>query len=157
MQEKNIPNNIEAEQSVLGCMFLTKYARDKALEMLTPEHFYLAANSKIFGVMVDLNEKGIPIDTTTVTDELENRGLLKEIGDIEYLAKIINSVATAANVDTYIKIVEEKATLRRLIEEANDIATSAYDTTNDVSELVKEQNLEPFKMSYLKLKLIWKN
>ena len=82
MQEKNIPNNIEAEQSVLGCMFLTKYARDKALEMLTPEHFYLAANSKIFGVMVDLNEKGIPIDTTTVTDELENRGLLKEIGDI---------------------------------------------------------------------------
>lgn len=138
MQEKNIPNNIEAEQSVLGCMFLTKYARDKALEMLTPEHFYLAANSKIFGAMVDLNEKGIPIDTTTVTDELENRGLLKEIGDIEYLAKIINSVATAANVDTYIKIVEEKATLRRLIEEANDIATSAYDTTNDVSELLDE-------------------
>ena len=138
MQEKNIPNNIEAEQSVLGCMFLTKYARDKALEMLTPEHFYLAANSKIFGVMVDLNEKGIPIDTTTVTDELENRGLLKEIGDIEYLAKIINSVATAANIDTYIKIVEEKATLRRLIEEANDIATSAYDTTNDVSELLDE-------------------
>ena len=82
MLERNIPNNVEAEQAVLGSMFLTKYALQKALETLTPEHFYLDANSKIFTSIFELNEKGIPIDTTTVTDDLENKGLLKQIGDV---------------------------------------------------------------------------
>ena len=138
MIERNIPNNIEAEQAVLGCMFLTKYALQKGLETLTSDHFYLDANAKIFSTIVELNEKGTPIDTTTVTDNLENKGILKQIGDVEYLAKVINSVATAANIDTYIKIVEEKAVLRRLIDEANKISASAYDTNNDVSELLDE-------------------
>lgn len=138
MLERTIPNNIEAEQAVLGSMFLTKYALQKALETLTPEHFYLEANSKIFTSIYELTEKGIPIDTTTVTDDLENKGVLKQIGDVEYLAKVINSVATSANVDTYIKIVEEKAVLRRLIDEANKIASAAYDMNNDVSEVLDE-------------------
>lgn len=136
MIERNVPNNIEAEQAVLGSMFLTKYALQKALESLTAEHFYSDANSKIFTVISDLTEKGTPIDTTTVVDELENRGWLKQIGDVEYFAKVINSVATAANVDTYIKIVEQKAVLRRLIDVTNKISAAAYDTNNDITEVL---------------------
>ncbi len=138
MPERSIPSNIEAEQSVLGSMFLTKYALDKALESLTPEHFYSDSNAKIFTAIYNLNEKGIPIDTTTVVDELDNRGWLKQIGDVEYLAKVVNSVATAANIDTYINIVEEKAALRRLIDTANKICASAYDTNNEVTEVLDE-------------------
>ncbi len=136
MIERNVPNNIEAEQAVLGSMFLTKYALQKVLESLTAEHFYSDANSKIFTVISNLTEKGIPIDTTTVVDELENRGWLKQIGDVEYFAKVINSVATAANVDTYIKIVEQKAVLRRLIDVTNKISAAAYDTNNDITEVL---------------------
>lgn len=138
MPERNIPSNLDAEQAVLGSMFLTKYALQKALESLTPEHFYSDANGKIFTVIYDLSEKGTPIDTTTVVDELENRGWLKQIGDVEYLAKVVNSVATAANIDTYINIVEEKAVLRRLIDTSNKICASAYDTNNEVIEVLDE-------------------
>ena len=138
MPERNIPSNIEAEQAVLGSMFLTKYALQKGLESLTPEHFYFDANAKIFTVIAALNEKGVPIDTTTVVDELENRGWLKQIGDIEYFGKVINSVATAANIDTYINIVEQKAVLRRLIDTANRISSAAYDTNNDITELLDD-------------------
>lgn len=138
MPEKNVPKNIEAEQSVLGSVFLSKYALQKVLETLTPEHFYSDANAKIFTVIYDLNEKGVPIDTTTVVDELQNRGWLKQIGDVEYFAKVINSVANAANIDTYINIVEQKAVLRRLIDTSNKICASAYDTNNDVTEVLDD-------------------
>ena len=138
----SVPCNIEAEQAVLGSMFLTKYALEKALESLTSEHFYNDANAKIFTVISDMNEKGTPIDATTVVDELENRGWLKQIGDVEYFAKVINSVATAANIESYIKIVEEKAVLRRLIDVSNKIQANAYDTTNDVTEVLDEAEKE---------------
>lgn len=138
----SVPCNIEAEQAVLGSMFLTKYALEKALESLTSEHFYNDANAKIFTVIADMSEKGTPIDATTVVDELENRGWLKQIGDVEYFAKVINSVATAANIESYIKIVEEKAVLRRLIDVSNKIQANAYDTTNDVTEVLDEAEKE---------------
>ncbi len=138
----SVPANIEAEQAVLGSMFLTKYALEKALESLTSEHFYNDANAKIFTVIAEMSEKGTPIDATTVVDELENRGWLKQVGDVEYFAKVINSVATAANVDTYIKIVEEKAVLRRLIDTSNKIQASAYDTSNDVTEVLDNAEKE---------------
>ena len=142
MIERNVPNNLDAEQAVLGSMFLTKYALQKSLESLTAEHFYSDANSKIFTVIAALAEKGVPIDTTTVVDELENRGWLKQIGDVEYFAKVINSVATAANIDTYINIVEEKAVLRKLIDTSTKISALAYDTNNDVTEVLDEAEKE---------------
>ena len=138
MPERNVPSNIEAEQAVLGSMFLTKYAKEKALESLTPEHFYSDANAKIFAAIQSLNDRGIPIDSTTVVDELENKGWLKQIGDVAYFAKVINSVATAANIDTYINIVSEKAVLRRMIDVSNKIIAQAYDTSNEVTEVLDE-------------------
>ena len=136
MQERNMPHNIEAEQSVLGSMFLSKYALQKAVESLTKDVFYLDSHSKIFEVISDLSEKGTPIDLTTVTAELDNRKWLKQVGDIEYVTEIVNIVPSAANVDEYIKIVEEKAILRRLINEATDIVTTGYNSTDDVSDIL---------------------
>ena len=136
MQEKNMPHNIEAEQSVLGSMFLSKYALQKAVESLTKDVFYLDSHSKIFEVISDLSEKGTPIDLTTVTAELDNRKWLKQVGDIDYVTEIVNIVPSAANVDEYIKIVEEKAILRRLINEATDIVTSGYNSTDDISDIL---------------------
>ena len=136
MQERNMPHNLEAEQSVLGSMFLSKYALQKALESLTKESFYSDSNAKIFEVIDFLSEKGTSIDLTTVTAELDNRKWLKQVGDIEYVAEIVNIVPSAANIDEYIKIVEEKAVLRRLINEATDIVSSGYNQAEDVNDIL---------------------
>ncbi|MCI9110230.1 MAG: replicative DNA helicase, partial [Bacilli bacterium] len=105
MNEKVMPNNIDAEQAVLGSMFLSKYALEKVLEEMTKERFYLASHGKIFEVIKYLAEKGTPIDITTVTAEFDKRKELGSIGGVEYLTEIINCVPTAANVDYYLKIV----------------------------------------------------
>lgn len=134
MAEKVMPHNIDAEQSVLGSMFLSKYALQKCLENLNKDLFYLDSHKKIFDAISSLTEKNKPIDLTTVTAELDDRKWLKQVGGVEYLTEVVNSVPTAANADEYIKIVEEKAILRRLIEEATSIVTTGYDTTNSLEE-----------------------
>ena len=137
MQEKVMPHNLEAEQSVLGSMFISKYALQTCAERLEKDLFYSDANGKIFEVMHDLKEKGVAVDLTTVTAELDNRKILKQVGDVEYLTDIINSVPSAANVEEYAKIVEEKAILRRLINEATNIVTSGYNSTDDVGDILE--------------------
>ena len=136
MKERNIPNNISAEQSVLGAMFLSKAALQKALEALTKDLFYLESHSKIFATIEELSEKNIPIDITTVTEKLEKNKQLQQVGNVEYLTEIISSVPSATNIDEYIKIVEEKAILRRLIDEANVIASEAYENSEDLSDVL---------------------
>ena len=136
MQEKILPHNIDAEKSVLGSMFLSKYALQKSVENLSSDLFYLDAHGKIFMVISELAEKGTPIDITTVTAALDEKKLLTSVGGVEYLTEIINMVPTAANVDEYIKIVDEKAILRRLIEEATQIVTSGYNATNGIAEVL---------------------
>ena len=137
MQEKVMPHNLEAEQSVLGSMFISKYALQACSERLEKELFYSDANAKIFEVMHDLLEKGVAVDLTTVTAELDNRKILKQVGDVEYLTDIINAVPSAANVEEYVKIVEEKAILRRLINEATNIVTDGYSSVDDVGEILE--------------------
>jgi replicative DNA helicase len=135
---KEMPHNIEAEQAVLGSMFLSKYAVQKAVETLDKDIFFLDSHNKIFTVLSDLDEKHTPIDITTVTYELDKRGFLKQIGDVEYLTEIINSVPSAANVDEYIKIVTEKAILRRLISEATNILTEGYAANEEVDDILNK-------------------
>lgn len=136
MKEKVIPHSIEAEQAVLGSMFLTKYALQKAVESLNENLFYLDSHAKIFSAIQDLSEENKPIDIMTVSEELKKRQQLNTIGGIEYLTEVAKSVPTAANVEEYIKIVEEKAILRRLIDEGTSIITEAYNSTNDVNEIL---------------------
>lgn len=136
MNGKELPHDLIAEKSVLGAMFLSKYALQRAVETLSSEQFYADANGKIFKVLADFCDKGTPIDLTTVTSELVNRNILKQVGDVEYLTEIINIVPTAANIDEYIKIVEEKAIRRKLISEATDIATIGYTSADSIGDIL---------------------
>lgn len=136
MQEKRIPQNIEAEQAVLASMFLSKYALQRCIEELSKELFYLDSHAKIFEVIKELAESNRAVDITTVTDELDKKNLLKQIGDIEYLSEIINSIASPANVDEYIKIVEEKAVRRRLIETSLEIESDGYNSDDSLNDLL---------------------
>ena len=115
MDKRNMPYSLEAEQSVLGAAFLSKYALQKICDELESEDFYLDSHSKIFDALSELNAEGKPIDITIVTNKLETNKTLSSVGNIEYLVEIINSVPSASNVDYYINIVHEKAILRRLI------------------------------------------
>ncbi len=133
---KKMPYNLEAEQAVLGSMFIAKYALQKAIELITPDLFYSDAHAKIFETIKSLSENNAPIDITTVTNELDNKKLLRQVGDVEYLSEVINAVPTAANIDYYIKIVEEKAILRRLINEATQIAEEGYENMEDITTIL---------------------
>lgn len=138
MAVKEIPSNMVAEQSVLGSMFLSSFALQKACDELQPQSFYFDNNSKIFSTMQEMHNKGIPLDATTVTTELKNKELLDQVGGIEYLTEIFNIVPTAANVEQYIKIVEETGLQRRLIDVSTDIATNAYDKSVDINTILDE-------------------
>ena len=134
MSLKTLPNNIEAEQSVLGSCFLSKYALQRASEVLTEDSFYSEKNAKIFASMVSLLDEKTPVDITTVTSDLKKKKVLTEVGGVEYLTEVLNFVPTATNIDYYIKNVEDTAVLRRLIETATEIASNGYDTEEDVNE-----------------------
>ena len=136
MPARVLPNNLEAEESVLGACFLSKYALQKASENLTPDSFYNEKNGKIFASMLALNEEKTPIDITTVTGYLKKRNELTEVGGVEYLTEVLNFVPTATNIDYYIKNVEESAILRRLIETATEIASEGYRTDETVNEIL---------------------
>ena len=138
MAVKEIPNNPEAEQAVIGSMFLEKNALQRACESLTKDSFYYNNNAQIFETIKEMVEKKIPNDFTTVTTELKNKNVLNEVGGVEYLTSILDSVATAANVDQYIKSVEESSLLRKLIEVSTDITTTAYSPEKSINETIDD-------------------
>lgn len=131
---REIPHNIEAEQSVLGAMFLSKYAIQKSIESLNKESFFLEKHGKIFETIKELYTDNVAIDITTVTNKLKDKKILKEIGGVEYLTEILDQTPTASNIDHYLKIVEDKSILRNLIEEATQIATLGYNSDLPVNE-----------------------
>jgi replicative DNA helicase len=132
------PHNIEAEQSVIGAVFLDPESFSTASELLMPEDFFRAGHQRIFSAMVQLADKGEPIDLVTVTSFLHNRKELDEAGGVSYLSDVAGSVPTAANIGYYSKIVEEKAMLRRLIRTATDIVTSGFEREDEVDEVLNE-------------------
>ena len=136
MQERTIPHNIDAEQSVIGSMFLTKKALQKSLEMLMPDDFYLDSHIKIFSCIKAIDDQKRPVDLTTVAEELSVKGWLKQVGDVEYLAEMINNVPTTANIDEYINIVSEKSLLRKLIDEATSIVQESYKVGGNISDFL---------------------
>lgn len=132
------PHNHEAEQSVLGAIFLDPQALITASEILVPEDFYRIAHQKIFQTMLDLSDKGNAIDVVTVTEELSARKELEDVGGLSYLMELANAVPTAANVSYYAKIVEEKSILRRLIRTATKIVEESFTREDEVEELLSE-------------------
>lgn len=138
MALKTIPHDLLAEQSVLGSMFLSKFAIEKATEVLTKNSFYDEKNGIIFQTIADLNERKVPIDVTTVTAELNQTKKLNEVGNVEYLAEVLNVVPTAINVEYYIKAVEDNYLLRNVIDTSTEIATLAYENEGEVSEVLDQ-------------------
>lgn len=138
MAIKTLPNDVFAEQSVLGSMFLSTYALSKAVENLSSDDFYLNPHAKIFAVIKELFEKKTPIDITTVSSELRAKNLLNDIGGIEYLTEILDLVPSASNVDSYIKIVQDDALLRKLIETSTEITTLGYESDMEVNDTLDE-------------------
>jgi len=136
--DRTPPQNIEAEQAVIGAVFLDSEALIKAAEILLPEDFYRTAHQRIFRVMIELAERGEPVDIVTVTSELQDRKLLEEIGGVSYLSDLAESVPTAANVEYYSRIIEEKSLLRRLIQTATEIAASGYASDEEVETILDE-------------------
>ncbi len=132
------PFSLEAEQSVLGAMFLEREAILVAAEILRPEDFYRDAHRYIFEAILELEEKGRPADLVTVTETLRQQGRLEDVGGLAYVTTLAQSVPTAANVEYYARIVEEKSILRRLIREATRIIQNSYEAADEAAAILDE-------------------
>nr|WP_164502278.1 replicative DNA helicase [Ligilactobacillus salivarius] len=130
------PQNIEAEQAVLGAIFLNIDALADAMEYVEADDFYRRAHQILFQAMVDLNNDGEAIDVLTVQNYLTTNNQLDDVGGVAYIAELATSVPTAANAGYYAKIVEEKSMLRRLISTATNIITQANNGDDDVPSLL---------------------
>ena len=131
------PHDVEAEQAVLGSMLTDKDAVISAIEVLKEDDFYRTDNKSIYEAIMNLYNRAEPIDIITVKAELESLGKFEQVGGLEYLASLPDKVPTTANAMKYIKIVEEKSTLRNLIKTANEIIELGYDPTEDVSDIME--------------------
>ena len=135
---RSIPNNQEAEQSLLSSMFLSKYALDKAIDLLSVDDFYYDNNRVIFSALVSLNSKNSPIDMTSIITELKNSDKLNEAGGIPYITEVLNSEAVATNCEYYIKKVSDASLLRRLIKVSEEIGNLGYESSDEVDEVLDE-------------------
>jgi replicative DNA helicase len=141
------PQNLEAETSVLGSILLDKEAVVKVADVLVPDDFYSDAFRIIFEEMLWLYEHHQPIDIITLTNKLEEKGKLEEIGGATLLSQLANSVPSAAHVVNYAKIVSDKALLRRAITAANDVIQLAYSSTEDPEEVLDKAEQKIFAVS----------
>jgi len=136
LPDKLPPQNVDAEQSLLGCLMLDRDAIVKIVDFIRPEDFYKGIHQAIYQAMYDLYEKSEPIDILSVSARLKERELLVEIGGSSYLSSLINTVPTASHVATYAKIVRQKKILRDLISASHEIGASAFDESEDVDVLL---------------------
>lgn len=146
-EERIPPQNLVAEQSVLGSMLLDKNAAVRAIEMLVPDCFYRDAHKFIFEAVINLFDRGEPIDLVTVTEELKKAGKLDAVGGSIYVADLLNSVPTAANIEYYAKIVEEKYLLRRLIDSGTKIVGEAFSDPENVDTVLDEAEKSIFDIA----------
>ena len=130
------PQDIEAEQAVVGSMLTDQDAVVAAIETLKPEDFYREDNKIIYEAILNIYNRAEPIDIITLKSELSSMGKLDAVGGLEYIAQLPDKVPTTSNVDRYIKIVQDKAMLRNLIKTANEIISLGYDQTEDVEDVM---------------------
>lgn len=146
MPEKKPPQNIEAEQSLLGCLMLDKNAIVKVADFISADDFYKDSHKEIYQAMIDLFEKMEPIDIISVSTRLKEKEKLDKIGGYAYLTSLINTVPTATHVLNYAKIVREKRVLRDLIEASHQIGLDAFDESEDVDVLLDKAERRVFSI-----------
>ncbi len=141
------PQNLEAEQAVLGAVLLENGAFPKVLENIKEKHFYREAHRKIFLAMQDLFERNEPIDLLTLTDRLRKHSSLEEVGGEAYLAALVDAVPTAAGAVHHSRLVKEKALLRDLISAATEIIARGYEGTDEVESFIDQAERVIFEIS----------
>ncbi len=150
--DKLPPQNIEAEQSILGAILIDNDALPRALEIIDIDDFYKQSHRKIFNAMVELFEKSEPIDLITITDCLKRREEIDAVGGVSYLSSLVNMIPTAANIKYHSKIVRERALLRGLLRSANEIASRVYEDNYEAEELVDYAEKSIFDVSDKRIK-----
>lgn len=147
MSSRLPPQNLEAEQSILGGLMLEREAFDQVSDVISVDDFYSPAHQKIYQAIVDLHAKARPIDLVTVTDALQSRNEFESIGGYVYLANLLEKTISAAHVATYAQIIKEKSTLRRLIHASSQIIESAYNSEKqDVDFILDKAESDIFKI-----------
>ncbi len=146
------PQNLDAEQSILGGILLDNQALNAVLEVLTHQDFYSEAHRKIFLAITELAERNEPSDLVTLGSFLKDKNQLDSIGGTSYLATLVESVPSAANISAYAKLVKEKSVLRQLISTATGIVTRSYGTGADVDQLLDEAEHAIFEISEHKIR-----
>jgi replicative DNA helicase len=141
------PHNIEAEQSVLGSMLIDAEAVSEASGALKGEDFYSDAHREIFEAMLDIYERGEPVDLVTLVEELRQRGTLDSVGGVSYISDLSMAVPSTANVKYYIRIVEEKSILRQLIAASNDIINESYQAADELDVILDRAEKKIFDIS----------
>lgn len=144
---KTPPHNLEAEQSVLGAILLEESNIARAEEILSPDDFYSTAHAKIFETMLALHDERKPIDSVTLVNLLKNRGILEEVGGPGYIANLVAQVPLYTNYEEYCKIVQEKATIRALIDTATEILNESYGQYDDVEAVIESAEQGIFRVS----------
>lgn len=145
--DRTPPQDNDAEQSVLGSVFLSRDALVEAMAYVTADDFYKKAHQYIFAAMVALTDRDEAIDIVTLKNELATRQQLADVGGITYLVDLANIVPTAANVVYYAKIVKQKATLRKLIDTATHIVQTGYNPDSDVEDVLDNAEKEIMAVS----------
>lgn len=146
------PQNIEAEQSVLGALLIDKNATIKIADSLKPEDFYKDTHAMIYKTMLEIYERKEPIDLLSLTNRLEEKNQLKTVGGRSYLTTLSNAVPTASSIVSYAGIVQKKATLRRLLHAASEIAKLGYDEEEKIEQVLDQSEQALFSVSQKHLK-----
>ncbi len=147
LPDKLPPQNVDTEKSLLGCLMIDKNAIIKVADIIWPEDFYKQTHQEIYRICQGLFEKGEPIDILSVANRLKETGKFEEIGGNGYLTDLINSVATAANILHYAKIIQNKRILRNLIETGSEVAMLGYNETEDPEVLLDQAEKKVFSIA----------
>lgn len=142
------PQNLEAEQSLLGALLLDRDAIVSVAEFLRPDHFYLAdQHGSIFNAILSLFDRRKPVDIITVTEQLKSDGALEQSGGSEYLASLVEKVPTAAHVEYYGRIIRDHYTKRKLVGIAAKLSDAAFDDTKETKEILDQAESQIFSIS----------
>ncbi|MGC9357189.1 MAG: replicative DNA helicase [Anaerolineae bacterium] len=145
--DKSVPHNIEAEEAVIGALLIDPEGIFRVLSFLRAEHFYLQKHRWLYEAIVSLHERREPIDFLTLTTELENREHLEAVGGAAYVARLIDSVPSAINIESYARMVEQTFVRRRLLNTAGEIARLAHDEDRPITEVVDRSERALFAIS----------
>ncbi len=152
LEKKIPPQNIDAEQSVLGAILIDSEAIQRVLEILMPDYFYKNAHQIIYQTMIDLITKAEPVDLVTLSEKLRTSNDLERVGGMTYLTDLVDVVSTSANIEYYAKIVEEKAVLRNLITTGSNIVEQAFSESLEVSDILDSAEQQIFKVADKRMK-----